>query len=564
MTGGTHRHRRIRFGLAVGLLAFATLGSTPGRADTVASLLGDFTINQFCKLDVATDAVRVHYAVVYGQLPALRELREADTNRDGVTTQVERDAHVARQTAEFARELIVTVDDVPVALRATHWTSSLPVEQGGFSLRVDVDFEGALTRTGEGHARSLALDNRNFQGRVGWAEIVVGAEAQIAVFNTNAYSNSLTGELTEALQSLPDNGPLSERAVRLSFIRGAPPAGASSLGPRPDSRPFPARGAAPASVAVGPTWVERQTRALVAAISARSVAPAVLALALAAALLLGAFHALSPGHGKTIVGAYLVGSHGTPWHAVFLGLTVTVTHTLGVFALGFGTLLASQFLAAERLVPALSVVSGLLVLGMGIVMLVQRLGAARHALNAARAAAAIAPSRAGVFVLTRGISPASARTHANILVHEPSSRGPHDPAHAVHAIHAGTVHSHGGVAHSHLPPGADGTAFSWGGLLALGVSGGLVPCPSALVLLLAAVAVNKTAYGILLVLSFSVGLAATLTVVGLAFLYARHRLRGRLGASRWPSLLPVLSAASITAVGAGLCVVAFRAAFLAP
>lgn len=561
MTNGAPRRSRIRLGFAACLVAWAAFGPTPGRADTVASLLGDFTINQFCKLDVAPDAVRVHYAVVYGQLPALRELHLADSNGDGVTTQAERDAHVASQTAEFARALVVTVDGAPVPLHAAHWTSSLPVEQGGFSLRVDVDFEGTLTQGGAGRARSLTFDNRNFQGRVGWAEIVVDAETPLAVFNTNAYSSSLTGGLTQALQRLPDQGPLSERAVRLSFIRGAPPAGSSSLGPRPENRQFLAAGAVPASAAPEPTWVERQTRALVAAISAPHVAPAVLALALAAALLLGAFHALSPGHGKTIVGAYLVGSHGTPWHAVFLGLTVTVTHTLGVFALGFGTLLASEFVAAERLVPALSVVSGVLVLGMGIVMLAQRLGAARRALRATRAAAPVALSMASAFVPTAGASLASAHRHSNILVQQSRVRVRHDRS---HAGSAGTVHSHGGVAHSHLPPGADGTAFSWGGLLALGVSGGLVPCPSALVLLLAAVAINKTAYGILLVLSFSVGLAATLTVVGLAFLYARHRLGRRLGASRWPSFLPVLSAASITAVGAGLCAVAVRAAFLTP
>ncbi len=121
------------------------------------------------------------------------------------------------------------------------------------------------------------------------------------------------------------------------------------------------------------------------------------------------------------------------------------------------------------------------------------------------------------------------------------------------------MHSHGGgTMHSHLPPGAAGERISWKSLAALGVSGGLVPCPSAMVLLLAAVALNKTAYGMLLVLVFSVGLALTLTVVGLAFLYARNRFSTRSAAARWPQVLPLASAAIITLVGVGLCVSALR------
>ena len=116
------------------------------------------------------------------------------------------------------------------------------------------------------------------------------------------------------------------------------------------------------------------------------------------------------------------------------------------------------------------------------------------------------------------------------------------------------MHSHGGgPMHSHLPPGAAGETVTWRSLLALGVSGGLVPCPSALVLLLAAVALNKTAFGMVLVGAFSFGLAITLTIVGLIFLWARNRLpKARLG-SRWTQLLPVASAALITVLGLFLC-----------
>src|SRR5437870_7078170 len=76
---------------------------------------------------------------------------------------------------------------------------------------------------------------------------------------------------------------------------------------------------------------------------------------------LGALHALSPGHGKTIVGAYLVGARGTARHALFLGLVVTATHTLGVYALGLVTLTASQYIVPEQIFPWLGAASVILV-----------------------------------------------------------------------------------------------------------------------------------------------------------------------------------------------------------
>jgi nickel/cobalt transporter (NicO) family protein len=270
-------------------------------------------------------------------------------------------------------------------------------------------------------------------------------------------------------------------------------------------------------------WLMDRTRELVAAISAPQLKPNVVLLTLSAALVLGGLHALSPGHGKTLVGAYLIGSRGTPRHAVFLGVIVTVTHTLGVFLLGFATLYASRFIVPERLFPVLSLISALLVLGMGVLLLVQRGRAALRSRLRRKAA------------------------HGLIFVPVAEDHG-----------HEGLMHSHGGVMHSHMPPGAAGEEISRKGLLALGISGGLVPCPSAMVLLLAAIALNKTAYGMLLVSVFSVGLAITLTAVGLVFLYARSRLRPSGVPRRWTELLPLMSASFITVIGLALCVGAWR------
>ena len=508
--------------LALAALAVAALAYVrPSRADTVASLLGNFTINQFCGLRVERSSVNVHYVVVYGQLPALRELHDADANGDGVTSQAERDAYVARIAPGFADGLELRMDGARTPLRVTGWSSSLPTEQGGFSLRVDVDFIARLPASITG-AHTLLFTNRNYPDRLGWREIVVNPAVGVAIFDTDAYDTSATGALSEALQALPDAGPLDERMVHMRFVTdGAPPA-AAALGPRPRSQLPAVQASANAPghtlVTAQSAWITERTRSLVDAISAPSLDPRVALWALLGALLLGAVHALSPGHGKTIVGAYLIGSRGTPRHAVFLGLTVTLTHTIGVFALGFAAWYASQFIVPERLFPILSLVSALVVLGMGLVLLVQR-------------------GR----VASRALQDATARRAATFYPVET------------------TLHSHGGgPMHSHLPPGAPGERVTWKSLAALGISGGLVPCPSAMVLLLAAVALNKTAYGMLLVLVFSVGLALTLTAVGLTFLYARNHFGTRTAAARWPQLLPLASAAIITLVGLALCLAAVR------
>jgi nickel/cobalt exporter len=520
--------------VAATLLVVLMASAAPLRADTVASLLGNFTINQYCGLQVAATTVQVHYAVVYGQLPAIQELHAADANGDGVTSEAERNVYVGRLAPKFTDDLELLVDGVRVPLQATHWTSSLPTETGGFSLRVDMDFSAALPA---GPRHVIQFSNHNYAGRMGWHEIVVTPMQPVWVYDSNAFSTSITGGLTEALQALPEGGPLDERSVHLSMDATSLPAGTQALSPRSGSGAVTAAATAADSTENG--WLMRATRQLVAAISAPQLEPGVVLLTLLAALILGAVHALSPGHGKTIVGAYLIGSRGTPRHAVFLGLTVTATHTLGVFLLGFATLYASRFIVPERLFPILSLLSALLVLGMGMVLLVQRGRMARRAWLQ--------------------------RTAPNGLIFVPvHAHDAHAHAHGVytHGVYAhepgGLMHSHGGAMHSHLPPGADGEQVTWKSLLALGISGGMVPCPSAMVLLLAAIALNKTAYGMLLVLIFSVGLAITLTAVGLIFLYARSRIRPFGAAKRWTELLPVMSASFITVVGLALCVGAWR------
>ena len=212
---------------------------------------------------------------------------------------------------------------------------------------------------------------------------------------------------------------------------------------------------------------------------------------LAAALFWGAAHALGPGHGKTIVTAYLVGQRGTPRHAALLGLIVTVTHTIGVFALGLVTLLLSRFVVPDHLYPWLNLVSGVLVVGIG----------------------------GSVF----------------------ATRWRHSRA-----------HRHGHAHHHHHHDHEDG--ISARSLLAVGVSGGLLPCPSALVVLLAAISLHRIAFGLVLIVAFSAGLALTITGIGLVAVLA-NRAFGRLSfEGRLVGLLPAVSALVIVIAGLAMTV----------
>ena len=217
-----------------------------------------------------------------------------------------------------------------------------------------------------------------------------------------------------------------------------------------------------------------------------------MASALGVAFLLGAAHALSPGHGKTIVAAYLVGSGGTVWDAIYLGTVVTLTHTSSVFVLGLLTLYASQQVAVERIFPWLSLASGLLVCGIGLWLM-------------------------------------RARWRARARAGEHGHGHPHDREHA----------------HPHVP-----ARPSRKSLLSLGVSGGLVPCPEAMVVLLMAVSLRRLGLGLVLLVAFSLGLAAVLIAIGVTMIVAAPLLGRFSGSGRLTGALPVGSAAVVTILGA--------------
>lgn len=263
-----------------------------------------------------------------------------------------------------------------------------------------------------------------------------------------------------------------------------------------------------------------QNDALTRLLHQQELTPWMIVGAIGIAFALGAAHALTPGHGKTIVAAYLVGSRGTLKHAAFLGAMVTFTHTVSVFLLGLATLFLFQYVVPQKVTQVLGAISGLSIIAIGGWMLVKRL---------------------------RGSAHVHTHDHEHVHVHHHHHDHDHDHPHVHEHPHEHT-HSHGpgGHTHSHVPD-----EISWSGLVALGASGGLVPCESALVLLLTAIALRRVGLGLVLLVSFSIGLALVLMAIGVLVIYAKNLLPGGGHASgnrffRW---MPVASAAVVMLLG---------------
>jgi len=261
---------------------------------------------------------------------------------------------------------------------------------------------------------------------------------------------------------------------------------------------------------------------------------------------LGALHALEPGHGKTVVGAYLIGSKGRVSDAVLLGLIVTLTHSGSVILLGVLSTVAAAIFVPETVQKVLGVVSGLLVVGVGGWMLVVRTRQARGAHGGHAHPRSHDHSREHDSPHAPGDRlHAAAQEHA----HDHEASQSHDHPHPHEAAHE---HSHGGHGHSHTLALAPGERPTLGQLITLGISGGIVPCPAALAVLLAGVSYGQFAKGLSLVVVFSIGMAAVLVAVGVTMVKAAGFAGRHVGESKWTRVVPVFSAALITLVGVGL------------
>ena len=441
--------------------------------------LGNYSINHYTRFDVQPGGVLVSYVLDFAEFP---------------TQQVKRSWR-GPDPAKWIEQLEFRGADgqslTPLVLDQNVQEAA---GQGGLPV---LTFRATL-RLPAG-SRRIEFEDRNYPDRAGWKEIVITGGDQVAITRASHSARDLTRGLTIFRLDEGIRPPHDIRArLEWQFAEDWPG------GTKPEAKIEPI--AQPPAPAVDPNQKENLGGDRLTQILQQPELPwTVLAWALAIAFAIGAAHALEPGHGKTMVAAYLVGSRGTWRHAVWLGGITTFTHTFTVFLLGAATLAASQFFATEKIYPILSVASALTMVGLGGWLLWKRVHVLRH-------------------------------------------------------------HHHHDHHHHHHAPAEEEVTF--GNLLALGVSGGLVPCPAALVLLLGAIAVGKIALGLSLLVAFSLGLSVVLTSVGLAVVYAKRFATGGHHHHHdhddhhhhhgWTEYAPVVSAAIILAIGLYMCVVAWR------
>ena len=502
-------------------------------AAVVAHPLGNFTINHYAGLRVAPDRVELDVVIDQAEIPTFQERQRIDTDADGQVSDAELAAERGVSCGRLAAFLDLSVAGRPqpltvraVGLRFLSGAGGLPI------MRLVCEYE-ALLPARITTAAEVGFHDRSTPERLGWREIVVQGD------NLTVSGSLPTASDSDRLTTYPQDllsQPLDVRSAVFVVEPGGP-----ALPPwaAPDASPLgvgSAAGVAPGEPsAAGPAGsvpggVATEISGL---LGTRDVTPLVLLLSILTATALGAGHALTPGHGKTIMAAYLVGTRGSARHAVGLGFATAVSHTIGVLVLALLIVAAGSAFSADRVYPILTVASGLIVVAIGAWLLATQV--------TRRLRSPTSPSLAAVFVTaTAGATTANAQGHV----------GSH---HADHADHAGQ-HRHGWRAHSHTPVATSGDTptLTWKSLFALGLSGGLVPSTNALLILVATVAAGRAGYGLVLVVAFGIGMAAVLVGVGIAMVYASG-LIGRVprstSLSRLVTFAPTGAALAVLALG---------------
>ena len=473
--------------VALAVAGLLGLGATPA----LAHPLGNFSISHYAALEPGATEVTVRYVIDMAEIPTFQEVQET-----GLVTEVGHASvapWAAAKAAALARGLRVTVGERPLALAVVSHQTIFPPGAGGLpTLKLGVVYRAPLPEAAAG-TLELRYRDENFADRAGWKEIIARPVAGVTLVASTAPATDRSRELADYPTDLL-NSPPQDLEARVTFapsataVAAVPPAPPMTLRPNAQA---PSGGAFADLVAQSEPGL------------------GLLALALLTAAVLGAFHALEPGHGKTVVAAYLVGSRGTARHALILGLVVTASHTAGVYLLGGVTFYASRHVVPERLYPWLSLGSGLTIAALGLALFLRRFGGAGD--------------------------------------HH------HHHGHHHHGPHAHD-HSHGGGDHHHDHDHAP-APISLRALVALGVGGGIIPCPAALVVLLTALSLHRVGFGLVLIVAFSVGLAAVLVAIGILMVYA-GRLMSRFRDDgpwihRW---LPLTSSAVMTLLGLGIAV----------
>jgi nickel/cobalt transporter (NicO) family protein len=487
--------------LAVALVAGLAL-LLPGGA--VAHPLGNFSTNQLVQVRIDDRQARVAYILDQAEIPTFQQIQRHDEDGDGVVAGPERAPLLDEVLGEASAGLSLTADGRSVPLgKPREVELAFPPGQSGLVLtRVEAEYAAPLPPD----VARVEVANESFPGRVGWRAVQV-----VPGDGTRVTSSASAGDPTSGLRTYPEGlleSPPDERSATFEVA----PGGGTVTAPGPDGQPLttqgPPGGAPLRDAGALPGAADPSTPGgFAGALTDGDARGLMIIVLLAAAFGWGALHALSPGHGKAMIAGYLAGSRGTPRDALILGATVTVTHTAAVFAFGLITLAASEYIVPERLYPWLGLVSGLMVIAIGFAVMRSRFRRWR-ALRADR------------------------------------------PAEVHHDHHRDHGHGHDHAHHHH----DHGERPGLRGLIGLGVSGGLVPCPSALVVLIAAISQHRVGLGMVLIGAFSLGLAATVTGIGLAVIWGQRLVRRvrperRLFGARFAGALPAISAVVIVLAG---------------
>jgi ABC-type nickel/cobalt efflux system permease component RcnA len=523
--------------------------------EVAAHPLGNFSISQYSAIRINGNEIEIHYIIDMAEIPTFQEIQES-----GIVPQAgdaSLDAYLKRKTDMLGGGLILEINGLRLTPLPDSREIIFPPGAGGLpTMKIGILYKAKLGDA-KGGEYLLSYRDGNFPGRAGWKEIIAVAGSGASILNSSVPETDRSSQLNDYPTDLLNSPPQALEA-KVAFTTGTGPTSVASTASsrinahagvkaRPESKVQMARSDVPQRSSNGEALKQPRPEPIVNSgvidpdspradendriqlqanqqttprnsftdlIATKQLGLGIILVALAVAVGLGAFHALEPGHGKTLVAAYLVGSRGTMKQAFLLGLIVTAAHTAGVYLLGAVTLYASQYIMPERLYPWLGVISGVMIASLGAVLLVRRY---------------------------LGKDLISSHHHHNHADHSHGS----DHHHHDHDDH---FHHHGHTHHHDL-----NRRVSLRELLTLGISGGVVPCPAALVVLLSAISLQRIGFGLLLIVAFSIGLAAVLIVIGLLMVYARDfmsrfQTNGRV-ITRW---LPLASSAIITLFGFGL------------
>jgi ABC-type nickel/cobalt efflux system permease component RcnA len=528
------RHRRRLRALAA-LAGLCAAFAIPALA--AAHPLGNFTINHYAGVRVEPDRVLLDIVVDQAEIPTFQARLGFDTDGDGEVSDAETDAGRATACASLQPSLALTVDGGRRTLALDEAGLTFPNGVGGLNtMRIVCEFSASLDAPLAAGTRVDFTDS-SFVDRLGWREIVASGSG-VTLAAAKAGVPIRTATTSDRLRTYPTNlltQALDDKTVSLVVTPGGPTlptldvadatplagSGGAAIA-RASSRPVTPVATAPSVEAAGPAPAPGSVPGgvtggeLPSIFRSSDLSPIVLLVSVLTAGALGAGHALTPGHGKTLMAAYLVGTRGTPLHAAGLGLSVTVSHTLGILVLAAVVVGAQGFLPPDTVVRSAPVIAAISIVAIGGWMLV---GEGRRRWRARATAAAVGPDHLHV----HNHAPDHDHAHGD---HHDHDRGADQTHAADHTDVANAAvpgeHSHGGVTHSHLPPA--GSTISWRSLFVLGLAGGLIPSTSALLILLGSIAAGRPAFGFVLVVAFGLGMALVMGGIGLALVLARGRL----------------------------------------